>query len=368
MKKILFIPVLLFIISLKTFSQQDTTKLQIGKKKFIIIENDYAQKRDIGDLEESIANFENWKETEEIKLKEIETEIKETELELENQNLSASEKEGLTKRLENKNNELQDIKKKISSMDKGISELKIAIEELKKEENKNDTILVEDKDDVLNKLNNRKFNGHWTGVGIGLSNYMTKEYSFELDPSVSFMKLNPEKSFNLCFNIKEFNFALTKNKMIPTWGVLTGFGLDYRSFSFYENITLSEGENDILTAEYIDKAEKKFTRNKLTSTYLSVPLFLEYSSSGKSGFHFELGLIGGLRLWSKYKQKYDEGSKSNKNKVRDDFYQNPFQCAVTARIGLRNISLYANYNLLPLFRAEQGPELYAVNLGVTYIY
>ena len=46
---------------------------------------------------------------------------------------------------------------------------------------------------------------------------------------------------------------------------------------------------------------------------------------------------------------------------------NTFRYGLTARVGLGFIRFYANYDLVPLFQKDRGPELYPVSVGITIL-
>ena len=51
-------------------------------------------------------------------------------------------------------------------------------------------------------------------------------------------------------------------------------------------------------------------------------------------------------------------------KIKDDFAISPLQYAATVRFGIRELNIYANYNLSPLFQKGKGPELYPFSVGL----
>ncbi|HRY97973.1 MAG TPA: hypothetical protein P5550_02850, partial [Bacteroidales bacterium] len=56
---------------------------------------------------------------------------------------------------------------------------------------------------------------------------------------------------------------------------------------------------------------------------------------------------------------------TQKNKVRDDFHLNPLKAEGTVRLGWGVVNLFANYSFLPLFKEDEGPELYPFSVGLT---
>ena len=98
---------------------------------------------------------------------------------------------------------------------------------------------------------------------------------------------------------------------------------------------------------------------------MTVPLLMEFQiPSGKGRIHISGGVIGGLKLWSNTKITYTEGGDKSKEKNKSDFNLSPLRWGVTARVGYKEISLFANYYMTSLFKPGRGPELYPFTVGL----
>ena len=64
----------------------------------------------------------------------------------------------------------------------------------------------------------RKFNGHWAGVELGVNNYVNNNGSLSLDPADFFMELKATKSIGVNINFMEFNIPIIKNNFGITNG------------------------------------------------------------------------------------------------------------------------------------------------------
>ena len=60
--------------------------------------------------------------------------------------------------------------------------------------------------------------------------------------------------------------------------------------------------------------------------------------------------------------KTDDG----KTKDRNSFHINPLKYEWTGRIGLGELSLFANYGMTPLFKDGKGPELVPMTIGIAF--
>ncbi|MFT5183413.1 MAG: hypothetical protein ACI84C_000539 [Flavobacteriales bacterium] len=112
-----------------------------------------------------------------------------------------------------------------------------------------------------------------------------------------------------------------------------------------------------------------FTKNRLRTTYLKVPLMLEFNTNSDEdrSFHVAAGVIGGWRLGSNLKQKYTEDGVSYKNRIKDDFNFRAFTLDGTVRVGYGDFTLFAMYGLTSLFADNRGPEVYPVTVGLSVI-
>jgi len=170
--------------------------------------------------------------------------------------------------------------------------------------------------------------------------------------------------------------------------MLTGLGFEWHNYRFSNDVWL-EMEGGALQYYYIVGTPVKKT--KLTVSYMTVPLIFEFQTNSKSranSFHVGLGVVGGLRIGSHTKVKFENKnaeysltnpligplpdtptytSSKRKKKNYDDFYLNPLKLDATVRIGWANINLFATYSLFPMFRENRAPELYPWAIGITLL-
>lgn len=226
-----------------------------------------------------------------------------------------------------------------------------------------DFITLDDFDESEDKerKSRKHFNGHWKGLEIGMNNYLTSDYSLTLPAEAQFMELNTGKSWCVNLNVLQYDIGFGTDKV----GLVTGLGLEFNNYRF-------DGENSIIkdpvTREIVSleyDAATYIEKTKLSTSYLTVPLLLEFQIpvSGHKRIHISGGVIGGLKIGSHTKVVYKEDGSKQKDKINDDFNLSPLRYGVTARIGYRALKLFVNYNLTPMFETSQGPELYPVSIG-----
>lgn len=350
-------------------AQKDTTRIKLGDTKIIIIDNqgnNYDSK--LEKLEKGKEKFEKLIEEKE---KEKENTLK--ELELLQKQLKEPKDEEILKKLEEalvKQEALRlDLEKELKALEKGVKDIE---REIEKEDWKKDW-KEEDDDfdwdmnsdwysdwDNLSPFNKKKkFRGHWSGFELGLNNYVNEDYKTTLDPEDQLFELNPEQSWVFSLNFVEFNIPFSK------WsGLVTGMGTTWNNYHFRNNVNVYEDANAIIVAE--QETDHNYSKNTLNLWYMTVPLIFEFQipvSKNRPGIHVGFGVVGSLKLTSKMKQKYD----GNKTKTKSDFQIPGLKYGLTFRIGYRFIKLFANYDLVPLFKENRGPKVFPVSAGIILI-
>ncbi len=203
----------------------------------------------------------------------------------------------------------------------------------------------------------RRFKGHWSGFEFGLNNYLTDDFS--ITPDEEYMEINTGKSWNFNLNFAQVSVPLIRDRV----GLVSGLGIEWNNYHFSNGNTIKRDPitHTIVPVPLTNMALKK---NKLTTTYLTVPLLLEAqigSSPNRSErFAVSAGLIGGLKIGSHTKYKTSD----NKEKNKDDFYLQSLRYGFTARVNYNSFGLYFNYYNVPLFIEDKGSELYPFAAGL----
>jgi hypothetical protein len=144
-------------------------------------------------------------------------------------------------------------------------------------------------------------------------------------------------------------------------------GIKCNNYWFDNNNSI---EKDPLTNEIIPKyppAGISYSKSKLNTAYLTVPLIFEVQFGPKKKGFIGAGLIGDLKLWSNTRIKYYEGGSTQRQKAKSDFNLSPMRYHFTLRAGYRFVKIFANYSGMPLFKKNLGPELYPITVGLTLI-
>ncbi len=203
------------------------------------------------------------------------------------------------------------------------------------------------------------FKGHWAGIEFGLNNYLSKNYDLSMDPNDDYMNLNTGRSWSFNINIPQYSFGIIKDK----GGIVTGMGFEFNNYKFEGNNNIYNHNGEIKDTVF----SINVTKSKLTTTYLTIPLLLEFQFPDKKRnkrIYISAGVIGGLKLGSHTKVVYRSNNNKEKDKNRGDFNLSTLRYGFTGRIGYGFINLYTKFYPTPLFEKDKGPELYPFSIGL----
>lgn len=137
-----------------------------------------------------------------------------------------------------------------------------------------------------------------------------------------------------------------------------GLSLMYNNIRPTENKSfVVNGNQTVLQTNAIDLEESRF-RN----VYIVAPVHLEFDfsrpkiSNGKTyyrthqSFRFGIGGYAGINVKSKQILKYDQDDLDYKTTIKGDYNVNNFIYGLSSYIGYKSLSLYAKYDLNPLFQ------------------
>ena len=217
-------------------------------------------------------------------------------------------------------------------------------------------------DENWNNKDHRHFKGHWDAFQIGINSYLSPDKSTSLPASMDYMSLNTNKSINININMFQQSFGLIGRSL----GLVSGLGLEFTNYVFDGNNTIVKDASGIIVS---DVKPFKLDKSKLTTSYLTVPLILEFQFPGErrsNRLYINGGVVGGLKLGSHTKIKYKENGDKQDEKDKNDFNLNSLRYGFTGRIGLKHLSIYGTYYPVALFEKNKGPELYPFMVGFSF--
>jgi hypothetical protein len=202
-----------------------------------------------------------------------------------------------------------------------------------------------------------RFNPHWAGFAMGLNNYATSEFSTSLPPEYRYLDLNTNISYQVDLNLADVGLNIVKQRV----GLVTGIGFRWNNYKFSNtNLVLSKGPDSLMHSY---DSTKNYSKSKLAITYLIIPALIEFQiPTHGEDLYLAVGVEGILKLDAHSKNKNESGYKVKNN---SDFYITPYSWDLTARMGYGNFGIYADYHMKPLFKENEGPELYPFCVGVS---
>ena len=223
----------------------------------------------------------------------------------------------------------------------------------------------DDDDDRDSKRHRRhRFTPHWSAFEFGLNNYVTSDYSTTLPAAVNFMDLNTGKSYNFNINFAQLGIGFTRRV-----GLVTGVGLEFNNYRFDGNNNIMKDDQGNIIEYDADIDGITLDKSKLSTTYFVVPALLEIQVpvSRSKTLNFAGGVIGGAKIGSRTKMVYYEDGKQ-KIKENNDYSLNILRYGPTVRIGYESFQIYATYYMNGLFQDGKGPELYPVQVGLSFTF
>jgi hypothetical protein len=169
-------------------------------------------------------------------------------------------------------------------------------------------------------------------------------------------------------------FSIMNNQRIggekSPFFIRAGLELAWNNFMFEGNNYAKATPEGITFPDYVNESGQavNLDKTKLTVCYLSIPVIPTlqfYNKYGRKTFKVGAGGYAGLRLASYTKVKYKDGDNSITRNEHGSFYLNDFRYGLIAQVGIRGISVFAKYDLNPLFDQDRGPKLNALNIGIT---
>ncbi len=224
-------------------------------------------------------------------------------------------------------------------------------------------IIINSDKDKKKKSDDDEFH-HWAGFSMGINGWLSNAGSFSLPKSDKYMSLNYGKSLNFQLNPFEHDFHIYKNYV----NLVTGLGFEWNQYEFSNRVTLNADSS--YTAGKVDSLGKvNFRKNRLKTTFVDVPLLLEFNTSQdhNKAFHVALGVIGGYKLGSRTRQIFSQDGNEIKRVRKGDYNINPIRVNAHLSLGYANWTFFADYAITPLFESDKGPALHPFTIGLRIV-
>lgn len=146
--------------------------------------------------------------------------------------------------------------------------------------------------------------------------------------------------------------------MESKFSVVPGFGLSLERFKFKNGATLGYDEDSLKLFLPSETGMTGLRKSQLVTNYFDVPLELRYSTNPSDparSFKVAIGGRIGYLYDSFTKLKYKEDGETKQLKDKQNWNLTRFRYGVYGKFGIGNFSLFAYYNLTPLFQEGKGP-------------
>ncbi|MBD1396144.1 PorT family protein [Pontibacter sp. JH31] len=146
--------------------------------------------------------------------------------------------------------------------------------------------------------------------------------------------------------------------------LVSGLEFAFNNYMFDKNYLIEEDVNEVTF--FRRELETSYDKSKLTHSSVNVPLMpmLKFKrQNGKEGFKIGAGPFAGYRLGAHSKLKFEDGGKTQKEKVRSSYNLSDFQYGLTGVIGYGNLDLFVKYNMNDLFKDNRGPDANVISFG-----
>ncbi|MBW6478083.1 MAG: DUF2807 domain-containing protein [Bacteroidales bacterium] len=226
-----------------------------------------------------------------------------------------------------------------------------------------DFLIIDDEQTRIKTVQRRAgFRKNWSGFEMGINGYLTPDNSLTLTGDADYIDLRYNKSVVVNLNFWQQSFPIISNNL----GLVTGLGLGFNNYRFDNQTRIVYNREGL---DFYEDTINSITKNKLTLTWINLPLLLEFQTRGRGfeKFHIAGGMILGTRIGTHAKYVTDDAGKKRKEKDYHDFHVPPFRFDLTGRIGWGSINLFATYSLNNLFKDDKGPELVPFSVGIRLV-
>ncbi|HAA00002.1 MAG TPA: porin family protein [Flavobacteriales bacterium] len=203
--------------------------------------------------------------------------------------------------------------------------------------------------------------GVWSGFGLGVNAFMTYDNKIGVPENANFLELDYARSMTVNFNFAEKRMRIIKDYL----SINTGMGIQWNRYGIKNNYEIRYNSDSIYG---VQNSQINYTKNVLKATYIQIPLLLEINTSKNAdkSFHIAAGVVGGYKLGSRLKTRWEDEGRDFKSKSKGHYFFNPFQAYLHGSIGYGDVSLFVNYGLTRVFEKNKGPQVYPVTGGILF--
>lgn len=191
----------------------------------------------------------------------------------------------------------------------------------------------------------RKVRTRYGLIDIGFSAISTP-ITYRLDNGIDPFEMRLWKSTNLNLHLIQQRINLANRNL----NFVYGLSVESHKYFFDNPVVLLEDTPNAMFEFFEDRSFKK---NRLTYTYLTIPMMFNIKSNPRypyRSFHLSAGGFAGLLLGANFKTK----ERGDKDKVRDNFGLNTFRYGLRGEIGYGPLIFYGTFALNELFEKDKN--------------
>ena len=245
----------------------------------------------------------------------------------------------------------------------------IIVKNGKKDKDVNITMGRKDKE----KKKNANVSTNWWIVDVGFNNYTDKT---NYATAGSYLVNKPGTP---ALNSNDFKLRTGKSVNVNIWFFMQrlnliehhvnlkyGVGLELNNYRYKSNISYKESglvpytAGTQTNAPFIFRDSITFSKNKLATDYLTVPMMLNFVSNPnnrKKGISLSAGVSAGYLVNQRNKQKSAE---RGKDRNKGDYDLNTFKFSYVAELGLGPVRFYGSYSPKSIYNHSLDMRPYTV--------
>jgi hypothetical protein len=204
----------------------------------------------------------------------------------------------------------------------------------------------------------RNVRTRWVLMDLGFDVLIPDE-DYRLSNGSDPFELKAGKSTNVNLHLFQQRINLINHAVNLKWGLT----FQFHKYSFNNPVTL---QKDAPQATFNYFENTNFKKNRLSATYLTMPVMLNFETKPchkTQSFHINIGAYGGPRLGANFKTKVD----GDKDKIRDDYNLAKWRYGLRAEIGYGWFKLYGTLGLNNLFQDSKDNGYKVTPLSVGFI-
>ncbi|MDX1905076.1 MAG: outer membrane beta-barrel protein [Thermonemataceae bacterium] len=195
-------------------------------------------------------------------------------------------------------------------------------------------------------------------IDLGLNNYIDRNGSF---PDATNASYRLQTASSIYVGIGEMWYFRVGGEKSPV-SIRTGLMFDWYNFRFVPDNYIGTDANGVVFGNYLQDFGKKIDKAKLVVPYVQIPLMLRFKVPVSEKVSLRAGVGGYVALRTGGRSKINvEG---NKIKDKDSYYLNTWRYGLEGNIGINNFTIFAKYDLNPLFAEGKAPQLNPISFGI----